>query len=68
MPSSSEAKIQELCARIRVLCVGPYSQETEDELRRLAGELRIAIRLHLEMAKSSLSAKKTAIDERDSEK
>jgi hypothetical protein len=68
VPSSSEASIQELCARIRVLCVGPYSEETEEELRKLAGELRIAIKQHLDMAKSSLSIKKTAIDERDSEK
>jgi hypothetical protein len=36
----------------------------EAKLRKLAGELRVAIKEH-EMAKSSLSTKKAAISERD---
>jgi hypothetical protein len=65
MPSSTEARIEEICARIRVLCCEQLSPETEAELRELARELRAAIRLHLRMAKSSLHAKQSAIAHRD---
>ena len=65
MPPSTEARIEELCARIRVLCRGLFSPETEMEVRKLARELRVAIRQHVGMAKSSLGAKRNAIVERD---
>jgi hypothetical protein len=65
MPSSSEFRIEELCARIRDLCRGPLLPETETELRKLARQLRVAVSEHLETAKSSLRAKKKAIIERD---
>jgi hypothetical protein len=65
VPSSTDPKIEELCSRIRALCRGPFSEETELELRKLARELRVAVAQHLEMAKSSLSTKKSAIAERD---
>jgi hypothetical protein len=65
MPSSSEPRIEELCDRIRHLCRGPFSPESEAELRKLARQLRFAVSEHLETAKSSLSAKKKAIIERD---
>ena len=67
MPSSTESRIEELCAQIRLLCSKGISDETEAELKALARELRLAIRQHLRMAKSSLSAKKSAIVERDPE-
>ena len=65
MPFLTEARIEELCSRIRVLCRQPFSAETETELRKLARELRLAIQQHVGMAKSSLSTKRTAIIERD---
>jgi hypothetical protein len=44
MPSSSsDAHIEDLCARLRILCRGPLSAETEAQLRKLAGELHAAI-------------------------
>jgi hypothetical protein len=65
MPSSTDSQIEELCARIKVLCRGPISAKTEAELRRLARELRVAIKQHVETAKSSLGAKRVAIARRD---
>jgi hypothetical protein len=65
MPSSSEPRIEELCARIRDLCRGPISSENEAELRKLARQLRVAVKEHLETARSSLRAKRKAIIERD---
>ena len=43
----------------------PFSAETEADLRKLARELRLAIKEHVEFAKSSLYVKKAAIIERD---
>jgi hypothetical protein len=65
VPTSTDAEIEEIVAAVRSLCDGPFSPETETELRRLARELRVAIRQHVRMAKSSLSAKKSAIIRRD---
>jgi hypothetical protein len=42
--------------------------EIEKELRELARELRVAIREHVRTAKSSLSAKQSAILARDPDK
>jgi hypothetical protein len=67
MPSSSERRIEELCNRIRDFCRGPFSPESEAELRRLARQLRVAVGEHVESAKSSLRVKKKAIIERDPE-
>jgi hypothetical protein len=41
--------------------------ESEAELRVLARQLRMAIRQHVKMAKSSLGAQKSAIVDRDPE-
>jgi hypothetical protein len=65
MPPFSEARIEELCARIRDICSRPLSPENEAELRKLARELRIAIHHHVRQAKSSLAAKGSAIVARD---
>jgi hypothetical protein len=65
MPSSTEIQIEELCARIRVLCCGPHSPESEAELRKLARELRVAINEHVRLANSALKAKRSAIIQRD---
>jgi hypothetical protein len=65
MPTSTDARIEELCARIRKLCHGPYSDEVEEKLRRLAKELRAAIEEHVRTARSSLGAKRSAIVARD---
>jgi hypothetical protein len=65
VPSSSELRIEELCNRIRSLCRRPFSVETEAELRKLARQLRAAIREHVDTAKVSLDVKKKAILERD---
>lgn len=65
MPLSTEARIEELCSRIRALCREPFTPESEVQLRRLARELRSSIRKHVGMAKSSLSAKRAAIAKRD---
>jgi hypothetical protein len=67
VPSSSDTQIDELCARIRVLCATPFSG-TETELRELVRELHDAIKQHLQMATSSLKTKKVAIDARDPDK
>jgi hypothetical protein len=61
VPSSTDAQIEELCSRIRALCGRPFSSKEEAELKRLARELRVAIKQHVEMAKSSLSARKSAM-------
>lgn len=65
MPSSTEPRIEDLCAKIRLLCSGPYTPENEAELRTLARELRVAIKEHVRMAKSDLKAKRSAIADRD---
>ena len=66
MPRSTEGRIEELCARIRELCSEPFSEDGEEELRRLARHLRTAIQQHVRLAKSSLGTKKSAIVSRDS--
>jgi hypothetical protein len=50
VPSSTEAKIEELTAAIRKLCGSPFTPEAEANLRRLAWDLRIAIQQHVQMA------------------
>jgi hypothetical protein len=65
VPPSTEARIEKITARIRVLCSGPFTPEAEGELRKLAQDLRVAIRQHVGMAKRSLRAKKAAIREND---
>lgn len=67
MPRLTEGRIEEICARIRVLCGARFSVESEAELRVLARQLRMAIRQHVKMAKSSLGAQKSAIVDRDPE-
>jgi len=61
VPSSTDARIEELCSRIRALCGRPFSPKAEAELRKLARELRSAVSHHVEMAKSSLTARKAAL-------
>ncbi len=61
MPASTDIQIEELCSQVRTLCRGRYTPEAESDLRRLAQELRVAIEQHVELAKSSLSAKQLAI-------
>jgi hypothetical protein len=65
VPRSTEGRIEELCARIRSLCGEKFSEDGEEELRKLARHLRVAIRQHVRMAKSSLGAKKSALVGRD---
>jgi mRNA-degrading endonuclease RelE of RelBE toxin-antitoxin system len=65
VPSSTDAKIEELTLAIRKLCRVPFSPEAEANLRKLARELRAAIQQHVRMAHDSLSVKKAAIDKRD---
>ena len=65
MPSSTDAGIEAIIGRIRSLCAGPFSPEAETELRKLARELRVNIRQHVQMAKSSLATKGAAINELD---
>jgi hypothetical protein len=65
VPSSTDARIEELTTAVRKLCRGPFSSEAEANLRKLARELRIAIQEHVQLAQHSLSAKKAAIDKRD---
>jgi hypothetical protein len=65
VPSSTDAKIEELTLAIRKLCRVPFSAEAEANLRKLARELRVAIQQHVQMAQGSLSVKKAAIDRRD---
>jgi hypothetical protein len=61
VPSSTDVRIEELCSRIRALCCGPFSPKAEAELRKLARDLRFAVNQHVEMAKSSLIARKAAL-------
>jgi hypothetical protein len=65
VPSSTDARIEELCARIRALCREPFTAHGEAELRRLARELRLAINEHVQAARGSLKVKKSAIIARD---
>jgi hypothetical protein len=65
VPTSTDNRIEGLYAEIRALCGEPFSSQTEAQLRKLARELRMEIRQHVDMAKSSLTVKKTAIAERD---
>jgi len=67
MPSSTDARIETIIAKIRGLCTAPFSPQTEAELRKLAFELRAVINQHVAMAKSSLSTKAAAINEHDPE-
>jgi hypothetical protein len=68
VPRSTEGRIDELCERIRELCGEPFSEDGEEELRRLARHLRTAIRQHVRMAKSSLGTKKSAIVDSDDDR
>jgi hypothetical protein len=65
MPSSTDAEIKAIIAKIRILCAGPFSPEAEAELRKLALDLRILISQHVKMAKSSLGTIGAAINEHD---
>jgi hypothetical protein len=65
MPSSTDAQIEAIIAKIRSLCARPFSEEAEAELRKLALELRTIIAQHVEMAKSSLGTIGAAINEHD---
>jgi hypothetical protein len=67
VPTSTDARIDAICSRIRELCRGPLSPEDEVEIRRLAIELRAVINEHVRLAKSSLGAKQSAITARDPE-
>ena len=67
VPSSTDARIDKICSRIRELSRGPFSPEDEAEIRRLAIELRGVINEHVQLAKSSLGAKQSAITARDPE-
>jgi hypothetical protein len=67
VPSSTDARIEILCERIRSLCGSPLTPASEDEIRRLAQELRGAIDQHVRLAKSSLITKQAAITARDPE-
>jgi hypothetical protein len=67
VPSSTDARIEILCERIRSLCGSSLTPESEDEIRRVAQELRSAIDQHVSLAKSSLSTKQAAISARDPE-
>ena len=68
MPSSTDARIEALCERIRALCHRPIARESEEEIRSLAHELRTAIDEHVRLAKSSLNTKHAAIIARDQER
>jgi hypothetical protein len=68
MPTSTDVRIEELCARIRFLCSGPLAPAVETKLRKLAVELRDAINEHVQIARSSLGAKNSAIIARDPDK
>jgi len=65
VPSSTDFRIEGLITEIRTLCRERFSPEAEAELKRLARELRLAIKQHVGMAKSSLGIKKAVINERD---
>ena len=63
--SSTDARIEKTVSEIRALCEGSFNPGAEADLRKLARQLRAAIRQHVRMAKCSLSAKKLAIVLRD---
>ena len=65
MPSTTDARIEEIITKIRRLCGGSFSPQAEAEMRKLARELRLAIKQHVRMAKSSLGVKGAAINEHD---
>ncbi|HSZ64382.1 MAG TPA: hypothetical protein VK828_21465 [Terriglobales bacterium] len=65
MPSSTDGRIEELCARIRLLCSDTLTPAVEVELKTLAQHLRYAIKDHVRAARSSLAAKKSAMIQRD---
>jgi len=67
MPAATESEIEEVCARIRKISQGELTPKAETELRKLAYVLRMAITKHVNMAKSSLKTKKSAIEARDPE-
>ena len=67
MPVATESEIEEVCARIREISQGELTPKAETELTKLAFVLRIAITRHVELAKSSLTTKKSAIEARDPE-
>ena len=67
VPPSTDARIEKITARIRALCSNPFTPSAEAELRKLARELRLAINQHVQMAKSSLTATKAAIQDLDPE-
>lgn len=62
MPPSTDARIEVLCEKIRALCRGPLGPDDEANLRKLAEELRLVIKDHVRLAKSSLIAKHAAIN------
>ena len=68
MPSSTDARIEALCERIRALCHRPITRGSEEEIRSLAYELRTTIDEHVRLAKSSLNTKHAAIIARDQER
>jgi len=68
VPSSTDARIEALCERIRAFCHRPITRESEEEIRSLAYELRTAIDEHVRLAKSSLNTKHAAIIARDQER
>ncbi|MGA7294225.1 MAG: hypothetical protein WBW85_16950 [Terriglobales bacterium] len=67
MPASTDARIEELCARIRALCREPITPDAETQLRRFAQELRIAIDEHVRRAKVS-TEQTTVMVSRDPDK
>jgi hypothetical protein len=68
VPSSTDARIEALCERIRAFCRRPITRESEEEIRSLAHELRTVIDEHTRLAKSSLNTKHAAIIARDQER
>jgi hypothetical protein len=66
VPTSTDLQIEEIIAAIRDLSHGPFSSEAEAELRKLARQLRLAIRQHVRLAKRSLNTEKSAIIDYDS--
>jgi hypothetical protein len=68
VPISTEAHIDDLCVRIRKLCATKLESSEESELRGLIKELQDAIKQHLQLARSSLAAQQSAINQRDPER
>jgi hypothetical protein len=67
VPTSTDARIDAICSRLRELCLGSLRPEDEAEIRSLAVELRSVINEHVSLAKSSLITKQSAITARDPE-